>query len=1278
MTEIEDDDFFDSFPSSGFNLDNLLGTDRFSIRQRLGQGTFGVVFEAFDAERKVPVALKLLHEPRAEALYLFKNEFRALVDLVHPNLVSPFELLSFGPQWFFTMELVPGQTFLARLRGEPHVSETNLDPAVGSSLSALRTATSSDSPSQDRPSTADEVEESSVSPSLYSAPPSFEPFADLLIQMAQGLGALHEAGLLHRDIKPGNVLVTTDGQVKILDFGLATLATAGVGDTISGDAVVGTIAYMAPELAKDQPGTAACDWYAVGVMLYQGLTGQLPYTGTPLEMAKFRRDFDPCPPSLLVSGIPVELEQLCMDLLQRDPSLRPTSAEVLQRLGEKVPDRNPGGQAIFNSIATASTGRAQEMRLLLQAFEGVKQGAPRIISLRGASGLGKSFIVRRFLQEAHRNEPQALLLAGRCYEQESVPFKALDSLIDALSQHLKQLPEAELESLLPPRAKSLARMFPVLQQLPPLTELEEDALEPLEFRRRALTALRELLTRLAKQQPVVLSIDDLQWGDRDSAALLIDLVALPDAPPLLLLLCSSKETSESSTFQETLDAATQLAEQTLTIELKELPESEALSLALALLGPEYADGATAARRIAAECGGNPFYIGEMALQMRTGTLSAGGDLEAYLASRILNLPESAQRILRVLAVAACPLAHEPLRNAAQVHEEASRSITLLRAAHLARSRSGPRRRTLEIFHTRIRALLVRAMGPEERRAINLALAIALEASADADPEALAIHFEGAGERGKASEFAALAAEKAFAALAFDHAAMLFRRSLELRPVNDPAVPRLLTALGDALTNAGRSTEAAETYMLAIELVPRKEASGLRRRAAEEYLRAGHMELGTAVLRDVLTSAGETYPNSKFRAVISILFYRFRLKLRGLAFRERPATKVSPKALEKIDVLWAAAMGLGPIDILRGTDFQSRQLFKTLEAGEPFRVVRALAHETIFVAQHGSKSLAATRSIVATTLALAERLEHPKSLARAYIASGIASTLQGRWRAAANFLLQAETLLRDHCTGVSYELHIAQHHRMLVQTYMGRLGEVARCLPILLKEASERGDLMAITDLRLSVEAPLKLAEDRPDLARIEVDEAIAAWTTMGFHTQHYHAMVSGTNLELYLGNRLEAGRILKKTWPALAASMLLRVQSVAITAWELRARVHLAQAADPAESHNHLAAAHRAMARIQREGTDYGDALLLKLKALENLILGKTIEAKALLQEAEIKFEACDMTAHAATMRLTRATLSGLAGEAERLSAEAWFLSQGIKAPARYAAMQLPAPMFRN
>ena len=1238
-------------------MDHLLGMNRFSFRRRLGQGTFGVVFEAFDSERRMPVALKLLHEPRAAALYLFKQEFRVLADLVHPNLVNPFDLLSHGSQWFFTMELVLGVDFFTRLRGGPNAEPPLAQPkAMG---------------------TPEDGEEFTASPSLsslYCAPPSFEPFVPLLAQLAAGLVALHQAGLLHRDIKPGNVLVTPKDHVKILDFGLATLAVPGIGEHASAEPVVGSPAYMAPELLDGRPGTTACDWYAVGVMLYQGLTGQMPYTGTPLQMAKFKREFDPCPPSLLVPGIPEDLEQLCMALLHRDPHLRPSGREVLRRLGQTVADQGPGAEELLQGLSPSPMGRAREMSLLLQAFDRVREGTPRIVQMRGASGLGKTFMLRRFLRELHQLDPRALLLTGRCYEQETVPFKALDSLVDALSQHLRRLPAAELGPLLPPHSGALARLFPVLQQVSLLSGKPEEAPEPMELRRRALSALRELLAGLVKKQPVVLVIDDLQWGDLDSATLLAELMAPPQAPPLMLVLCSTLESGEPSPFLAALGAMPPFATQTLAIDLKELPESEARSLALALLGPDFAEATSASERIARESGGNPFFIGEMARQMRAGSLGAESNLDAYLQSRIGDLPEPAQRILQILAVAACPLPYEPLRIAAQVQEEASHAIATLRAAHLVRPLSGPGRRTLELYHSRIRETLVRGMEPDRRQAIHLALALALEASADSDPETLAIHFEGAGEHGKASEFAALAGEKAFRALAFDHAALLFRRSLDLRPDGDPAVPRLLIALGDALASSGRSTEAAESFMLAVERVSRAEVSRLRRRAAEEYLRAGHMELGTAVLRDVLAGAGERYPGSRFQTVLSILYHRLWLKLRGLSFRERPAHSIASEALEDIDVLWAAAMGLGPIDILRGSDFQGRQLLKTLRVGEPFRVVRALAHETIFVSKHGSKNLPATQHIVARTMALAEQLGHPESLARGYIASGIANTLQGRWAAAAASLSQAATLLRDQCTGVCYELHIAQHHLLMAQWVMGRYGEVAHRLPTLLKEARERGDLLAVTDLRLSLEVPLKVLEDHPELAREELAEAAEAWTTMGFHTQHYHALVARANVELYSGDPAEACRIVEAAWPALRHSMLLQVQGIAITTLELRARVHLAAAFRTPENSRHLAVARKAMRGIKREEVDYGEALYLKLQALESLVLGRSAEAQALLRQAEAKFASCDMTAHAMTTRLAWGVLTGAPGQEARQSAEVWLYSQGVHNPSRYAGMLLPMP----
>jgi serine/threonine protein kinase/tetratricopeptide (TPR) repeat protein len=1255
-------------------VDSVLGTDRFTFRRRLGAGSFGVVYEAFDRERHLPVALKLLHEPWAASLYRFKQEFRALADLAHPNLVSPYELLNVGSNWFFTMELVRGGDLLRFLRADgPDGSSPS-----GSFATASRGFRSAH-PSH--PSSAsEEPEEFSASPSLYSAPPDFEAIQPCLVQVAEGLQALHEAGILHRDLKPGNVLVTPEGHVKILDFGLAFMAPAPEGPLERPDSNLGTPAYMAPEQLEGQPPSEASDWYALGVMLYQVLTGQLPFTGNPLEMAKAKRSLEACPPSLLLSSVPPALENLCLELLQRDPALRPTGPQVLAALGSEICLLHPNPLAAASALPAPQASRTRELGQLLEAFASLPAKGSTILHLHGASGLGKTFLLRRFLREIRRIMPEALILPGRCFEQEAVPFKAMDTVVDALYRHLVQLPLERLVSLLPPHGQALARLFPVLQQLSPLRSVDPagEVPDPVEFRRRAFEAFRVLLERLGAEGPVVLAIDDVHWGDLDSAELLLDVFGGDAPPPILLLLCSMDAPEQSTAMLDRLEAVPAFQRRMRGVELKELPPGEAQSLAAALLGPDYPDG-RAAERIAQESGGNPFYIGEMARQVRAGTLPPEGTLDGYLAARLASLDPGAQRVLQTLALAASPLPLGTLQQASGVEEEGPRFLTQLRTAHLVRALAGTQRRMLETYHSRIREAALESLTPDALREAHLRLALALEASADANPEAIATHFEGGGDLGKAAEFAALAGEKAFAALAFDRAAHLFQKSLDLRPPGHFALPRLRVALGDALASAGRSAEAGLAYQRAAAVAPAQEARGLLRRASEEFLRAGRIDEGVAILQDVLRSVGITYPASYSRALASALFSRLRLRLRGLRFRERSREDIPPALLEKVDVLWAAAMGLGPVDLLRGASFQARNLLATLQAGEPFRLVRALAHEAAFVAQHGTRSRAAADRVVATAMRLAETVGHPKSLSRAYLAAGITANLQGRWGAATQCMDQAASLLRDRCTGVDYELHLANHHGLIARQVMGQFIEVGQRLPRLLKEARDRGDLLALTDLRTNIEAVQLLVEDRPEAAREALREAIGAWTQRDFHTQHYHALSAGASIELYAGDARVACSLLEAGWAGLERSFLLQVQGIAITMEELRARVHLALAVEtsgPRPRAAHLAQARRAMKRLARQGAPYGEALLGKLKALEALVEGDEARARGHLLAAEAAFQDCEMAAHVMALRRARGRLED--SPEVVASADAWFLVQGVRRPARFTAMHLPAPIFRS
>src|SRR5436190_1310812 len=231
------------------------GTERFQLVQRLGEGGFGIVYEALDRKRSASVALKLLRHGEGTALYRFKREFRALADVSHPNLVALDELLTDGHHWFFTMELVRGLPIVAYSR---HFETPR---ATGGADARSR----------------GELDESRIRSTFH--------------QLADALSVIHRRGIVHRDIKPSNVLVTADDRVVVLDFGLVSerpiTESSDEGTRFwSGDGMVvlGTPAYMAPEQATPQHATPAADWYSVGVMLYEALTGRLPFIGSHVDV----------------------------------------------------------------------------------------------------------------------------------------------------------------------------------------------------------------------------------------------------------------------------------------------------------------------------------------------------------------------------------------------------------------------------------------------------------------------------------------------------------------------------------------------------------------------------------------------------------------------------------------------------------------------------------------------------------------------------------------------------------------------------------------------------------------------------------------------------------------------------------------------------------------------------------------------------------------------------------------------------------------------------------
>lgn len=1269
------------------------GTDRYVVLRYLGSGSFGEVYEVFDRERQAKVALKIPHEATAAGLYYFKREFRALVDLAHPNLAALYELVGDKEQWFFTMELIQGIPFRNFLRKDTTPQESALSSSASQTRrtpprstggywafpESLQTLTvgCSDTATLPPPDVPADQETARCTP-----PADYRLVRALLRQLAEGLTTLHAAGKLHRDIKPSNVLVSEDGRLSILDFGLVVEMSRGRRDDQLATHLIGTPAYMAPEQLDGYRGTESSDWYSVGVMLYEALTGRQPFCGSLMEMIRRKMEEDPPSPSSLVPETPADLDALCMGLLKRDPAERPTGAEILECVkdsGSLLPSPEEPRSAASSPVLV---GRDRELASLFEAFRTMRAGAPCLVKLHGGSGTGKTHLIRYFVHEVGRQEPQVVVLQGRCYEQESLPFKAIDPLIDDLSRHLSHLPRERVEPLVPRNAQALTRLFPVLNRIDAFSRHPAQVLDlddAKAVRRRAILALRELLARLRDRHPLIVIIDDLQWGDLDSASLLAELMATPDPPPLMLVVCyRTEEETTAPVLVELLARPIDLA--TRDLPLMELSPRLAEDLAMALIGTNSSEVERLAKRIARDSGGNPFFIGELAHHTQAGFAherqTAENTLYGCIQQRIANLPEEIQRIVETLALAGHPLSWDVIKKTSGMEGAKLPPAPLLKAARLVRTRSTKDQPTLEIYHDFVRrAVLSTLSGPLRRRG-HLRLAEVLEACGEGEPETLARHYILAGESRKASDFTARAAERAAEAFAFKGAAELYRKSIDLRPINDPENPDLLLRLANALSSAGLGRESAETYLLLASMLGTPDRQRLERRAAEEYFRSGYFDLGVETLRPLLRGIGMHLPEGSLVSRLITGYYSIRLKLRGLGFKRRDPSKIPDFELERLDTCWAAVQGLGTGALVRSMDLQVRHLLLALDTGEPSRVIRALAHQTLLESMHGNRSLQRTQRYQSVSLALAESHNDPKLTGYAYMTAGIAAMLQGRWNASVNFLERARTIYTEQCVGVTAELHQVNHHLLSAFFVQGNFLELEKRHPMLLRDAEERGDLLAEANLKTGYSLFHHLAKDDPASAQKQMQRALQIWSSKEFHSQHWQAMILQGAIHLYTGNARAAWRILIQQWHPLRASRLMDVQYVRISCLEHRARTALAYArtcsVNSMDYRVALKVAKTSTKVIQKEKVDYGQATVLKLKGITAAISGRHREACDWLLKAEIKYEAMQMPLHVNVVRWCRGRLMEQLGVALVKQSEEWMRSQGIVHPGRYATAHVP------
>jgi PAS domain S-box-containing protein len=462
-------------------------------------------------------------------------------------------------------------------------------------------------------------------------PMEVERFLQLAIGIAGALGKLHRAGLVHKDLKPGKILVDCpDGQVRLTGFGLASRLSRERQAPDPPEFIAGTLAYMAPEQTgrMNRSIDPRSDLYSLGIVFYQMLTGSLPFTATdPIEWVHDHVARRPVPPAERVPCVPAVLSAIIMRLLAKAAEDRYQTAAGLEsdlrrclaawqaerriddfQLGEHdTPDR------LF--IPEKLYGREREIATLLAAFDRVVNGgAPELVLVSGYSGIGKSSVVN----ELHKVlvPPRGLFASGKFDQyKRDIPFSTLAQAFQSLVRTLLSKSDTELSGwrdalleALGPNGRLIADIVPELKLIvgeqPPVPELP-----PQDTQRRFQLVFRRFIGVFARpEHPLALFLDDLQWLDAATLDLLEDLLTRPDLQHLILIgAYRDNEVDAAHPLMRKLDAIKSAGGKIAEITLAPLARAHLNQLIADALRCELERVAPLAQLLHEKTAGNPFF-----------------------------------------------------------------------------------------------------------------------------------------------------------------------------------------------------------------------------------------------------------------------------------------------------------------------------------------------------------------------------------------------------------------------------------------------------------------------------------------------------------------------------------------------------------------------------------------------------------------------------------------------------------------------------------------------
>ncbi len=795
----------------------MIGTllsNRYRIDAQLGEGGMGVVYHAHDTLLDRPVAIKTLYESLfgEEGVKRLLREARAAAGLSHPNIVAVYDVIEDTRTHAIVMEFVRGKT-------------------------------------------------------LREFKSSLEQLAEITMQVLDALDHAHRQGIVHRDMKPENIMVTDAGTVKVMDFGLAR--SEGRSRLTQPGLVVGTVAYMAPEQALGGQLDGRTDLYALGCVLYELVTGRRPFESEdPISVISQHVSVPPVTPRWHNKNLPPDWEGFILRLLAKDPAERyPSAAEARRAVQALRPTALEETAVAEGEIPPAALlGRVQRGRLVardseLRELKGfidlAISGQGQMVTLAGEPGIGKTRLARE--GQIYARLRGCRVMSGACYEQESgVPYLPY---VEALQNYIKTRPASPVAEEVGDQGPELIKIVPDLGHIVPgLTP--SPPLDPTHERLRLYDGVADFLLRISRTAPLVLFLDDLHWADGATLQLSKHLARRLRGERLLIL--GAYRDVELDRQHPLADVLREMNRERLyqRILLRRLDVEGVRAMIASMFGVEQ-DSDEFARLIHRETEGNPFFVEEVLKHLvETGAIyreegrwgrkeiaeiEVPQSVKEVIGRRLEQVSETCRQTLTLAAVIGKRFEFDVLMHTADGNEDQVLDAIeeAIRSQLLNEEKVGAAV-MYDFSHALIRETLYEGLSLRRRMRLHQRVGEALELvyrnREDEAIEDLAFHFARSAqtEVQRAVVYALRAAEKAQRIHAHEEALKFFGEAVDLlrEAGRDAEAADVLEQMGEpAYYGTGDREKALSYYRQALAF---QEKAGHRLRIAEVHRKIGRI------------------------------------------------------------------------------------------------------------------------------------------------------------------------------------------------------------------------------------------------------------------------------------------------------------------------------------------------------------------------------------------------------------------------------------------------------